>query len=536
MKRAILFIILLLGIGGLLHSQDNSQNETLPPGVTSVEPMPVILDHQPVFYLKTSYRGYPIERRVEDLSRRLELLAKDFTISVDSIRVEETRLGTEILVGDQILFITLDEDAIVEGRDRHAIAEERAELIKNAIIKFRRDYSRERIVLGIIYSLLATGLFALILFLLRRLDRKLMEKVRERISARYGDILEGPQGERVFDSVNTIRNFIRFGSLVILLAFYLQSVFSFLPWTRPFAQDVLGYVLGPLKILGTGFLAKVPDLIFLIVLALVTNFLLKAIRVFFNLIEVGRIHIQGFEPEWSRPTFNIIRIAVIAFALVVAFPYLPGSESSAFKGISVFVGLVFSLGSTSFIANIMAGLSLVYRRAFRIGDFVQVGDIRGEVISIRLTVTQIRTVKNETVTLPNSQIISGSVINFTMLAGKSGLILHTSVTIGYDVPWRQVHAMLLNAAEKTPHVLKNPQPFVLQQELQDFYVKYELNAYTDDSHKMGAAYSALHQNIQDTFNEYGVQIMSPNYEADPAEPKIVPREQWHKEPALPEDP
>jgi small-conductance mechanosensitive channel len=199
------------------------------------------------------------------------------------------------------------------------------------------------------------------------------------------------------------------------------------------------------------------------------------------------------------------------FALVMAFPYLPGSESEAFKGVSIFLGVLFSLGSTSAVANVVAGLILNYTRAFSIGDRVRIGDVEGDVIFKTLLVTHIRTVKNVEITLPNSTVLGGAVHNFSMAAKESPLILHTSITIGYDAPWRRVHELLISAAQSTQYILSNPPPFVLQTALNDFYVSYQINAYTDHPHEMARIYSELHQNIQDKFNEGGVEIMSPHY-------------------------
>jgi small-conductance mechanosensitive channel len=195
-----------------------------------------------------------------------------------------------------------------------------------------------------------------------------------------------------------------------------------------------------------------------------------------------------------------------------------------------------SVGSPAIIANIFAGYSLTYRRAFKLGDRIKVGDILGDVLEIRLLVTHLRTPKNEEVVIPNSELLNSSVINYSSLARESGLILHTSVGIGYEVPWRQVEAMLLLAAERSPNILSTPAPFVWQSALGDFAVTYELNAYSDQPLAMGETYSALHRNIQDIFNEYGVQIMTPNYENDPPEPKLVPKEHWYAAPAKPEEP
>ncbi|MBP1753213.1 MAG: MscS Mechanosensitive ion channel, partial [Geobacteraceae bacterium] len=230
---------------------------------------------------------------------------------------------------------------------------------------------------------------------------------------------------------------------------------------------------------------------------------------------------------------RIFRLLIVAFAVIVAFPYIPGSESPAFKGVSLFLGVLFSLGSQSTVSNILAGFTLTYRRLYKVGDRVRIDDIVGDVTMIRVPVTHLKTVKNEEVIIPNSTILNSNVTNYSSLSMETGLILHTTVTIGYDAPWRQVHALLLMAAERTPGLLKDPPPFVFQKSLDDFYVSYELNVYTDMPHAMGRLYSDLHQNIQDCFNEYGVQIMSPNYEADRPEAPIVPKERWYEAPAQP---
>jgi len=243
----------------------------------------------------------------------------------------------------------------------------------------------------------------------------------------------------------------------------------------------------------------------------IAKYLLKIMKFFFLEVEKGTVKLSGFYPEWAKPTYKILSLLVIAFFAVVAFPFIPGSSSSAFKGISIFLGVLFSIGSQSAISNIIAGVVLTYRRVFRVGDRVQVAGFNGDVVEIRLQVTTLLTVKNEEVIIPNAVILNNSVINFSARARDKGLILHTGVTIGYDTPWRTVHGLLLSAAERTSGLLREPAPFVLQQSLDDFYVAYEVNAYTDNAQGMVQLYSELHQNIQEAFNEAGVEILSPHY-------------------------
>jgi small-conductance mechanosensitive channel len=239
----------------------------------------------------------------------------------------------------------------------------------------------------------------------------------------------------------------------------------------------------------------------------------------------------------GQPTYRIVRIAVIGFAVVVAYPHIPGSGSEAFKGISIFFGVVFSLGASSVVGNALAGYSLIYRRTFKVGDRVRINDVVGDVTEMRLQVTHLRTIKNEDVIVPNSTILTSQVVNYSSYAATDGLILHTTVGIGSEVPWRQVEAMLLLAAGRTPGLRTTPPPLVLQTSLADFAINYELNVYCSDAHAMAPLYTALHRNIQDVFNEYGVQIMTPAYVSDPASPKVVPKEQWYQSPApTPEEP
>jgi small-conductance mechanosensitive channel len=291
------------------------------------------------------------------------------------------------------------------------------------------------------------------------------------------------------------------------------------------------YLLDPLARMGRALLAELPSLMFLLVLFLVVRVILRMLKFYFAAVGSGAIHVGGFEKQWAVPTFRLVRLGVIAFALVVAYPYIPGSESDAFKGLSIFAGVLISIGSSSFIANFMAGYTLIYRGLFSVGDRVQIGDITGEVLEMRVQVTRLRTYKNEEVIIPNSTILQSAVTNYSTLAASRGLILHASVGIGYEVPWRQVEGMLLAAAERTQGVLKEPPPFVLQQGLGDFAVNYEINAYVSTADDLAGRYAELHAHILDVFNEYGVQIMTPRYEGDPAEPKIVPAGRWHEKPS-----
>ena len=405
-----------------------------------------------------------------------------------------------------------------------------------AIEKYRTDRLPENIIRAVLYALGATIVFIVVLIVLRRLYRKLHALIERRIKARIHALriksFEIVQAETVWLMMTNGLRSIRAVLIFVLSYFYLYTILEFFPWTRLLADNLLLYVVTPLKRIGGAFLEYVPNLIFVLVITIVTRFILKLVRLFFLGIEAGTVELRGFDREWSRPTYKVIRLLIIVFVAIIIYPYIPGSETAAFKGVSIFLGIIFSLGSTSAISNIIAGYMLTYRRAFKVGDRVKIGDIVGDVSEIRLQVTHVRTIKNEEITVPNSVILGSSVINYSSMAKEKGLILHTTVTIGYDVPWRQVDAMLLMATEETKGILKDPEPFVLHKSLDDYYITYELNVYTDNPHGMAKIYSELHQRIVDMFNEYGVQIMSPNYENDPeGGAKIVPRDKWFSPPA-----
>ena len=253
-----------------------------------------------------------------------------------------------------------------------------------------------------------------------------------------------------------------------------------------------------------------PNLFFLAVIFVVAYYLSKFVKFMFREVSKGTVSLPGFYAEWAMPTYKIVRVLIVVFTIIVAFPYLPGSKSPAFQGVSIFFGLLLSLGSSSAISNVVAGTVLTYTRAFQLGDRVKIGDTTGDIVEKTLLVTRIRTIKNVDISVPNSMVLSSHIVNFSSSAKQNRLILHTSVTIGYDAPWRKIHELLISAAKSTENILPQPKPFVLQTALNDFYVSYEINAFTNQPHLMAQTYSELHQKIQDTFYEAGVEIMSPH--------------------------
>jgi small-conductance mechanosensitive channel len=497
---------------------------------------PVMLDGATIFRVR-GISSYSAERRAGEIAGRIKALASDRAFPVDSVTVKDTTVATFILGGGRRLFGVFDADAAVEGLTRQVLAEAYRTRVVEAMTQFRRDREAAALREDLARAAAATLGFVLLI----ALGRPVLRRVRALVDARYRTRVHDVQfhtidimrGEQLW---NAVQNAVRGIATIITLAAgyaYVDYVLLLFPWTRALGNSLASMLLQPLATLGTGFVRFIPSLLFLIVLAFVVRFFMRLNRIFFRRITQGAITFQGFDPEWAQPMERIARFAIIAFALVVAYPYIPGSSSDAFKGIGLVIGLMFSLGSPSVIGNLVAGLSLAFRRAFRVGDRVRIGEHIGEVAQVRLLTTYLRSPKNEQIVIPNSIILNSEVVNFSTLAGDAGLILHTNVGIGYETPWRQVEAILIEAARRTPGLRTDPEPFVLQRKLGDFAVDYELNAYTDDPARMLRLYSALHRNILDGFNDYGIQIMTPAYEGDPEQPKIVPRDQWFTLPAAP---
>jgi small-conductance mechanosensitive channel len=492
------------------------------------------IDGNPLTELR-GIKSFPASDRVKLVRDRIIALARDESFDVDDLVLKDEDSRVSIYAGDTLVVAVFDVDAELEGVDKKLLAEVLRVKIISAIVQFRNDRSPAVLLTRSAYALGLTGAVFLLLWGIIRLFRWLdgwavrhVQKSLDTLASKSHSLIHGGQIWSLF--AGFLRG-LRFFVVIIVLYFYLNTLLGLYPWTRPAALILFELILNPVRSLWLGFLRSLPNLVFLAILYLVVRYILKLTRTFFKGVEGGRIKLQSFDRDWAAPTYKIVRLLIIAFSLVIAYPYIPGSDSGAFKGISLFLGVIFSLGSSSFIANMMAGMAMTYRGAFKEGDRVRIGDVMGEVKEVKLMITRINTLKNESVVIPNSNILNSNVVNYSHLAKDKGVVVYTTVGIGYDVPWRQVEAMLLLAAERTPGLQKDPAPFVLQKEMGDFAVNYEINAFCKDVSRMLSIKSDLHRSIQDLFNEHGVQIMSPAYEGDPETPKVVPPDQWYAAPA-----
>lgn len=534
--RCLLLMVLLV-CPATSWAHDSEEMESSQHSVHDVNIAEVRVDGYALFRVR-GFTGYPAARRSKEIAQRIIDVANKEDVPAEDVQVQDIADGRKnVLAGDKRLLTLYPEDAALEEISLDVLSEAVITRIQQSIVDYRRDRSPDVVLRNIIYALVLTLVQVVVIFglvkLFRLFDRLVEKGLKKQIATLEKKSLNLVRARQIWGVVRSALALLRWVLIIFAFYAYLNTILALLPATREFGNQLFTMVYQPLSGMGRSIVDFIPSLIFLILLYIVTRYLLRTIRMFFNAVDQGGVQFKSFEAEWAWPTYRVIRIVVIIFAIVIAYPHIPGSDSGAFKGISLFLGVLLSLGSTSFIANLLAGYTMMYRRAFRVGDVVQIGDTRGKVMETRLLVTHLRTPKNEEIVVPNSLILNSSVTNYSSFSSSQGLVLHTVVGIGYETPWRQVEAMLSMAADRTPGVLKEPAPFVLQKSLGDFAVNYELNVHCGDPGNAPRIYSQLHQNIQDVFNEYGVQIMTPNYRSDPPEPKLVPMDQWFTSPAKP---
>jgi len=480
------------------------------------KPAAVVVDGDIVLWITTGIGPYSTTFRAQRISQRIESVVRDGTISDLTVQIVEVDGSSELRVGPQLVMVVTPRDAQDMGIGRTTLATQYAHVIGDVIRAERRRYAPAALLRSSAYALAATAAFALFVWIVFRLTLALRDAVRRRI-ARHEALRaiqhEIAPSERLRDVTPMVIGTLRVVAIALAADVYLTFVLGLFPWTRAFAHTFLGYFFYPVRSLSAAIAQYLPNLFFLIVIVALIVLAIRIVGAFFRQIRIGRLVFANFPPEWADPTNKIARVLLLALGAVVAFPYLPASGSPAFAGVSVFIGVLVSLASSSALSNVMAGIVLTYTGAFRLGDRVKIGDAFGDIIDTSLLATRVRTIKNEEVTIPNGIALGSSVINYTRESRTRGLILHSTVSIGYDVPWRKVHDLLIEAALATPGILETPRPFVWQTALDDFNVAYEINAYTASPQAMADTYAALNEHIQDAFFAAGVEIMSPHYMA-----------------------
>ncbi|MEM8581338.1 MAG: mechanosensitive ion channel domain-containing protein [Pseudomonadota bacterium] len=495
--------------------------------VEEVQVTPVVVDGNTLFSVR-GFSSLPSEKRAETIEDRVIAVAESGAEQI-TITIEPSEFGLTVFGNGRILTVATDADAELEQTDVELLAALHAEALEAAILAYRASRTNEARVDSAIVAVAWTVGFLLLSFGFRRL-RKRLSGAAERFAA--GRVTGVEAATRSLVRGKAVGRLAGFAVNIALWVFYIFAFYYYLSFvllsfteTRPIAQILLTYVSEPLINILRGFVRYVPDLITLTIIAIVTRYLIRALRLFMDNIEAGSFDWPGFEPHWVGPTYNILRVMIILVAVVFSYPHIPGSESRAFQGLTILAGIMVSFGSNTVVSNMMAGLFVVYRRSTNIGDRIKVGDQVGDVVEIKLMETLLRSVKNEMISIPNAQLLNSEVTNYSRTIDGRGLLVHTTVGIGYEEPQEKVEAMLIEAALRTDRLKDSPAPFVLWTALSDYAINYQINAFTTRGMRLPLILSDLHRNIVDVFNENKVQIMTPSYENDPVEPKI-PLETW----------
>jgi len=468
-----------------------------------------------LFYVYNRAGSFSPKERSIAISNRIKKLGSTNLLDVNSFEISENEGIVDLSYQDQIIISISNNDAISAKKDITLLAYE----YKNTIIGNLNTYKSETSLITIFKEIGLAILTLSIVIAFLVLNKKLFHFISDKILSQENVKINGIKIKNytLFDTKKEVKfllglsTFIKWLFNILIVYISLPILFGIFPWTKNLAGTLFGYIAKPIKSILNGIWDYIPNLITIIIIYIVFKYILKGLNYLKEEIQQGHLKINGFYPDWANSTYQIVKILIYAFMIIVIFPYLPGSDSSVFKGVSVFIGILFSFGSAGSLSNIIAGLVITYMRLFKIGDRVKIGDVVGDIIEKTLLVTRVRTIKNEIISIPNSSIMNSHTLNYSSDASENGLIIHSTVTIGYDVAWKEMHNYLIEAAKRTSLIEKTPEPFVLQISLDDFYVSYQVNAYTKAPNKQAIMYSELHQNIQDVCNENNIEIMSPHY-------------------------
>lgn len=479
--------------------------------------VPVIVDDDTLFYFYAKRGGHTPQQRAENVANDITALGKRFNLKPDSLYIESSDIVTDVMYDNKVIVSFTDQDGLWEGCTRDQLAAEKRLVILEKLKVMKEEHGFLQLCKRVAYFVLVlVGQFLLFWgtnWLFRRVKVRIVKLRNTRLKPFSIQDYELLDTHKQVKLLIFLASLVRYAFMLLQLLLSVPLLFSIFPQTKNLAFQLFSYIWNPVKSILVGIVSYIPNLFTIFVICLAIRYLVRLFRYLAGEVQSERLKLRGFYPDWAIPTYHIIRFLLYAFMIAMIYPYLPGSNSGVFQGISVFVGLIVSLGSSTVIGNIIAGLVITYMRPFKIGDRIKLNDTTGNVIEKTPLVTRIRTPKNEVVTIPNSFVMSSHTVNFSQSAREYGLIIHSEVSIGYDVPWRKVNKLLIEAALNTPGVVDDPRPFVLSTSLNDWYPVYQVNAYIKDADKLAQIYSDLHQNIQDRFCEEGVEIMSPHYMA-----------------------
>ena len=478
--------------------------------------VPLVIEGDTLLYIYTSLGGDDPTHRVESVARKVTQIGKSLKLTTDSMHIFFSEYTDDVMCGEVVIVRVSDLDGLWNGMSRRELAEEYLRILSVEIERLHADYGLKAKLTGLGWAVFLIVVQVLFFILTARFIRYLRRLIAEGVDGRMKPlVIKGYELMNIHQQKHILLLLTRVLQifLVLLQLFIsLPLLFSIFPETEKFTWNMINYVWSPLRDMVISFVRYFPNIVKIIVIIYVVRLLLKGLRHLSDEIEVGHLKIDRFYQDWAQPTYHIIRIFIIAFTLVVIWPLLPGSESGVFKGVSIFVAALFSLGSTTTIGNLISGIIITYMRPFLVGDFVRIGEQEGEVVEKNAFITRLKDIKGNLVTVPNNSILSQQTVNYTAAArdGK-GSIVHSSFTFTYHVPRETVEAYLLEGAARCKLLEKNPKPFVLYTALEDFYTQYEINGYTKETAQLFAVYSELHRNIIDVFHEHNLDPTSSHF-------------------------
>ena len=497
----------------------------------AIEASPVEFMNRPIFTIRSEFMGYTQEERAITVRDRIKSAMEKG--GDDHVSIRPTPEGGRFieLNGLAVFQIRPSDLDPLTGESVDETAKNAAENLRIAVGEAREQSNSRIIVKGFGLFVLASLFFYGVCRFIYWMENRIIKRLQIWMQVWEEKLTVAVRPQQALNVLVFVARFAKWA--VVLMAGYEWATFSLrqFPYTRPWGETLHSYLIDTITGILSAIVNALPGLLVVFLIVLLTRFTSQLLKAFFARIESGEVTVPWMAEETARPTRKLTQALLWLFAFAMAYPYFPGSNTEAFKGLSVLVGIMLSIGGAGVVGQAASGLIMIYSRVLREGEYVKIGEIEGLVTLVGIFSTKIRTANGEEVNMPNALIGSSTTVNSSRLAEGKGLVMHTSVTIGYNTPWRQVHAMLMQAAESTPGLRAEPKPFVTQSALSDFYVEYRLCVQIERPEIRRITLTALHANIQDVFNEYGVQIMSPHYENDPLEKVWVPKDQWFEAPA-----
>lgn len=477
---------------------------------------PLVIEGDTLLYIYASLGGEDPVHRVASAARRITVVGKSLTMKVDSMHIFESEYTADIMCGEMVLLRVSDLDGLWNGLSRSELAEQQMKILGDKIDHLHGQYGMKAKLHGFGWAIalvvVQIVMFMLTALFIRHLRRKIYKgsggKLKPLVIKDY-ELLSIQQVKRILLILTRVLQVIL---VIVQLIISLPLLFSIFPETEKFTWQMINYIWEPLRDMAIAIFYYIPNLIRIILVILVVRWILKGLRHVTDAVASGSLRFDRFYQDWAEPTYQIVRIFIVTFSVVVVWPWLPGSDTGIFKGVSIFVAALFSLGSTTTIGNLISGIIITYMRPFLVGDYVCIGEREGIVVEKNAFITRLRDIKGNMITVPNNSMLSQQTVNYTAAARRNGgCIVHSDFTFTYKVPRKIVEEYLLEGAGRCQLLMKEPKPFVLVTALEDFYTHYEINGYTMETERLFEVYSELHKNIVDVFAEHDLDPTSSHF-------------------------